>query len=121
MSFNTSLPLAAAFIAVSGCARPIATAPYPISPTAAVERNDLEVPADLEIRSASYSVTSLPDVTGVHGNTNSSVQVWPYLTVYAVRRSTGEQLLLIYEDLAQRKQPSQIIRLVQESRSAPPA
>lgn len=113
MRFRVSLPVAAALIATTGCHQAVSTAPYPVSPTAAIEHTDLEVPADLEIRSASYSVTSLTDVSGFHGSTNSSVQVRPFLTVYAVRRSTGEQLLLVYEDLAQRKQPSQIIRLVQ--------
>ena len=62
--------------------------------------------------------TGLAEVSGFKGSTSSDVQTRPLLSVYAVRRSTGEQLLLVYEDLAQRKQPSQIIRLVPASDSA---
>jgi hypothetical protein len=102
----------------AACANlPVTTRPYPVSATAVIERNDLEIPRDLEVRSASYSVTGLPDVSGINGSTSSSVQVRPLLTIYAVHRTTGEQLLLIYDDLAQRKQPSRIIRMVPGSDS----
>jgi len=104
----TSFAVLSAISSVA-CAPSISTAPYPISATAAVEHNDLEVSRDLEVRSASYSVTGLTDVDM---KTGTNVQLRPLLTVYAVRRSTGEQLVLIYEDLTQRKQPSKIIRLV---------
>jgi hypothetical protein len=109
-----------ALLAVAACIRtpsPVETHPYPVSASADVERSDLEIPRDLEVRSASYSVTGLPDVSGIGGNTSSNVQVRPILTVYAVRRATGEQLLLVYDDLAQRKQPSRIVRLVAGSGS----
>jgi hypothetical protein len=104
------VPLAAGCIPGIG---PVPTIQYPVSAMAAIERNDLEIPRDLEVRSASYSETGLPD-----RNTNNTVQVRPLLTIYAVSRSTGDQLLLIYEDLAQRKQPSRIIRIVPGSDSA---
>lgn len=104
-----------ALLVVAACIRipaPVTTHPYPVSALTGVERTDLEIPRDLEVRSANYSVTGLPDVTGFNGTTFSNVQVRPILTVYAVRRATGEQLLLVYDDLAQRKQPSRIVRLV---------
>jgi len=106
-----------ALLALGACNIPVMTRPYPVSASAAVERSDLEIPRDLEVRSASYSVTSLANVSGTNGSTSSDVQVRPLLTVYAVRRATGEQLLLIYDDLAQRKQPSRIVRLVAGSDS----
>ena len=107
-----------ALLIVAACNRgPVMTVPFPVSATAAVERSDLEIPPDLEVRSANYSVTGLADVSGTNGSTSSNVQVRPILTVYAVRRGTGEQLLLIYDDLAQRKQPSRIVRLVAGSDS----
>lgn len=95
----------------------VETRPYPVSATAAIERNDLEIPRDLEVRSASYSVTGLADVSGMNGTTSSAVELRQLLTVYAVNRATGEQLLLIYDDLAQRRQPSRIIRIVPASDS----
>jgi hypothetical protein len=98
---------------IAACNRvyPVQTEPYPVSATAAIDRNDVEVPRELEVRSASYSLTGLANVSGYEGNTGTTVQLRPLLTIYAVNRSTGEQLLLIYDDLAQRKQPSRIIRI----------
>ena len=106
-----------ALLALAACNIPVMTRPYPVSASAPVERSDLEIPPDLEVRSASYSMTGLPNVSGTNGSTYSDVQVRPLLTVYAVRRATGEQLLLIYDDLSQRKQPSRIVRLVAGSDS----
>jgi hypothetical protein len=117
MVAKTSVAACSALLALAACNIPVTTRPYPVSASAAVERSDLEIPRDLEIRSASYSVTGLADVSGMNGSTSSSVQVRPLLTVYAVRRTTGEQLLLIYDDLGQRKQPSRIVRLVAGSDS----
>jgi hypothetical protein len=96
----------------AGCTSTVTTQPYPVSATAAIEQNDLLLPPGLEVRSASYSVTGLADVSGINGSTSSVVQVRPLVTVFAVRRNSGEQFVLIYDDLTQRKQPSQIIRLV---------
>ncbi len=108
----TALIMVSAGLGVVACNTSVTPRPYPVSATAAIEHSDLEVPRDLEVRSASYSVTGLPDVSGINGTTSSTVQVRPLLTVYAVHRTTGEHLLLIYEDLSQRKQPSRIIRMV---------
>jgi hypothetical protein len=94
------------------------TLPYPVSATAAIDRFDLVLPPGVEVRSASYSITGLSSVSGLNGNTNSAIETRPLLTVYAVQRKTGEQLVLIYDDLKQRKEPSQIIRLVVPSDSS---
>jgi hypothetical protein len=98
-----------------GCTASVTTQPYPVSATAAIEQNDLLLPPGLEVRSAGYSVTGLADVSGINGSTSSVVQVRPLLTVFAVRRKSGEQFVLIYDDLTQRRQPSQVIRLVASS------
>lgn len=109
-------PALLATVAVAACYQPPNTSPYPVSPTTAIERNDLVVPADLEVRSATYSVTTIPVVDGNNGTTSSMTRIRPLITLFATRKGTGEQLILIYEDLAQRKEPSQIIRVVPESR-----
>lgn len=117
MKIGTCLTALAMLPLLVACTPNVMTRPYAVSATAAVEREDLEIPKDLEVRSATYSVTGLADVGGINGSTSSSVQMRPILTVYAVSRTTGEQLLLVYEDLAQRKQPSRIIRIVPASDS----
>ena len=91
-----------------GCT--VNTVPEPVSPTAAVQHYDLEVPADLEIRAVDFSATTFSEVTGSGGHTSSSVGGRAFVKVYAVHRKTAEQFLLLYEDIARRKRPVQIIR-----------
>ncbi len=91
---------------------PVNTVPEPVAPTAAIQYYDLEVPADLEIRSVDFSATTFSDVSGSGGTTLSSVGGRAFVKVYAVRRTTGEQFLLLYEDIARRKRPVQIIRFL---------
>ena len=94
---------------VAGC-QPVNTVPEPVSPTSAIQYYDLEVPPDLEIRSIDFSATTFSEVTGSGGSTSSSTGGRAFVKVYGVRRKTGEQFLLLYEDILHRKQPVQIIR-----------
>jgi hypothetical protein len=80
-----------------------------MSPTAAVQRYDLDIPADLEIKAVDFTATSFTDVSGFQGTTSSSTSGRGFVKVYAVRRGTDEQYLLLYEDIAHRKQPIQVI------------
>ncbi|HEV7595857.1 MAG TPA: hypothetical protein VGO33_12735 [Gemmatimonadaceae bacterium] len=88
---------------------PVNTVPEPMSPTAEVQRYDLDIPADLEIKAVDFTATSFTDVSGYQGTTSSSTSGRGFVKVYAVRRGTGEQYLLLYEDIARRKQPIQVI------------
>ena len=91
---------------------PINTVPEPVSPSAAVQYYDLEIPADLEIRNVDFSATTFSDVSGSGGTTVSSVGGRAFVKVYAVHRTTGEQFLLLYEDIEHRRRPVQVIRFV---------
>jgi hypothetical protein len=107
--------LALAFVAgVSGCT--VNTVPNPVSPTAAIQYYDLEVPPDLEIKAVDFSATTFTDVSGSGGATYSSVGGRAFVKVYAVHRTTGEQFLLLYEDIGRRKRPVQIIRFIPTTR-----
>jgi hypothetical protein len=97
------------FAWVAGC-NPVNTVPEPVSPTAAIQYHDLDVPPDLEIKAVDFSATTFSDVSGTGGSTSSSVGGRAFVKVYAVRRKTGEQFLLLYEDIVHRKRPVQIIR-----------
>jgi hypothetical protein len=99
---------------------PVNTVPEPVAPTAAIQYYDLEVPADLEIKSVDFSATTFSDVSGSGGSTVSSVGGRAFVKVYAVHRTTGEQFLLLYEDIAHRKRPVQVIRFLGGSDSARP-
>lgn len=99
---------------------PVNTVPEPVAPTAAIQYHDLEIPADLEVKSADFSATTFSDVSGSGGSTSSSVGGRAFVKVYAVHRTTGEQYLLLYEDIARRKRPVQVIRFVRGSDRARP-
>jgi hypothetical protein len=93
---------------LAGCT--VNTVPEPVTPTAAIQYYDLDVPPDLEIKSVDFSATTFSDVSGAGGNLSSTVGGRAFVKVYAVRRKTGEQFLLLYEDIVHRKRPIQIIR-----------
>ena len=88
------------------------TVPAPVSPTAAIQYYDLEVPPDLEIRGVDFAATTFSEVSGYGGSTASKTGGRAFVKVYAVRRTTGEQFLLLYEDIEHRKLPVQVIRFV---------
>lgn len=113
MRYRASLSLLLLPALASGVAcSPVNTVPEPVSPTAAIQHYDLEVPEGLEIRSVDFSATTFSDVSGSGGATSSSVGGRAFVKVYAVHRTTGEQFLLLYEDIARRKRPVQVIRFL---------
>jgi len=97
--------------AATAC-NPVNTVPAPVSPAAAIQYYDLEVPADLEVKAVDFSATTFSDVSGAGGTTSSSVGGRAFVKVYAVHRMTGNQFLILYEDIAHRRRPVQIIRFV---------
>jgi len=63
--------------------------------------------------------TTFAEVSG--GETpSSSVGGRAFVKVYAVSRTTGDQFLVLYEDVARRKRPVQIIRFVRGTDPARP-
>lgn len=113
MRTHASLFVLPALIAGVACQPTINTLPGPASPTTAVQYYDLEVPGDLEIKAVDFAATTFSEVFGPpHGFTTSSVGGRAFVKVYAVHRTTGEQFLLLYEDIAHRTQPVQVIRFL---------
>jgi hypothetical protein len=98
-----------ALLAPTACMTPVNTVPEPVSPAAAIQYYDLEVPSDLEVQSADFSATTFTDVSGSDGALSSAVGGRAFVKVYAVRRATGEQFLLLYEDVARRRRPVVIL------------
>jgi len=82
-------------------------------PNRPVQYYDLELPADLEIKAVDFSATTYADVSGPpEGAVGSTVSGRAFVNVYAVHRTTGEQFLVLYEDVGRRSRPVQIIRFV---------
>lgn len=110
MRNQASLIFVLTVVAGAACSRStVNTLPVPVSPTAPVQYYDLEIPADLEVRGGDFSATTFSDVSGTEFIT-SSVGGRAFVKVFAVHRTTGEQFLLLYEDIVRRKQPVYVIR-----------
>ena len=103
------LVLGSSIAATTACTTPVNTVPAPVTPTASVQYYDLDIPADFEIRAVDFSATAFTDGSGVNGQTSSIVSGRAFVKVHAVQRRTGEQFLLLYEDIARRKRPIQVI------------
>jgi hypothetical protein len=109
---NRIMPQVIVALVLSVACHPVNTVPAPVSPTAAIQYYDLEIPPDLEIRSVDFSATTFSAVSGSGGYTSSQTGGRAFVKVYAVRRTTGEQFLLLYEDIGRRKRPVRVIRFV---------
>jgi hypothetical protein len=65
----------------------------------AVQYYDLELPPDLDIKGVDFSAATFAEVSGGE-TTSSSVGGRAFVKVYAVSRTTGDQFLVLYEDVA---------------------
>ena len=107
------LPALVAGVACQPTVGTFNTLPAPVSSTTAVQYYDLEVPRDLEIKAVDFAATTFSDVFGSPGGTTtSSVGGRAFVKVYAVHRMTGEQFLLLYEDIERRTRPVHVIRFL---------
>jgi hypothetical protein len=98
-------------VAAVACQPQVNTLPPPVSPSAPIQYYDLDVPADLEVRSVDFSATTFADASGLPGGAvSSTVGGRAFVRVHAVRRDSREQVLLLYEDIAHRRRPIQVIR-----------
>jgi hypothetical protein len=104
---SSSCALLILLAAGSGCT-PAYTVPERVAPTDPVREFDLEVPPGLEIRNVDFS--AMEYATDSDGPFAGAIGGRAFLKVYAVDRQTTESVLLIYEDIARRKRPVQIIR-----------
>lgn len=121
MRTHISLFVLSPLLCGAACQSTVNTLPDPVTPTTAVQYYDLEVPRDLEIKAVDFAATTFADVFGMpHSATVSSVGGRAFVKVYAVHRTTGEQFLLLYEDIARRTRPVQIIRFLGGPDSARP-
>jgi hypothetical protein len=78
------------------------------------------LPPDLEVKSVDFSASTFTDVSGGPDGSSSSVGGRAFVKVYAVHRTTGEQFLVLYEDVSNRRRPVQIIRFVRGGDPARP-
>ena len=113
MRISGRLLLSGALLAFAGAGSACAvlnTIPDPVLPQDPVQYYDLDLPGSLEVRSVSFDAALVSDVSGSANLVASQVGGRGFLKVYAVDRQSGQQYLLIYENIRERKRPVQIIR-----------
>jgi hypothetical protein len=107
--FLSALPLLAF---AAGC-RTTTTLPRLSGTNDPIESITLYIPEEMEVKSIDFSATMYGDQTQ---GTTQSAGGRAFVKVYAVHKRTGEQYLLIYENIEKRPQPVMMIRF--EPRSA---
>ena len=108
----TRYAIAAAMLLVACVRRPVNTIPPLMPPLAEVQRLELELPPDVDVKAIDFAATTYADVRGFEGTTSSEVAGRAFIKVWAVHRTTGDNYLLLYEDIGHRRRPIQIIRFV---------
>jgi hypothetical protein len=105
-----SLFPAVVLLAAAACHTTLNTMPAPLTPDDPVTHYQLEIPDALEVKAVSFDATAFGDVRGGEFGVGTRVGGRAFLKVFAVHRQTGDQYLLIYEDIVHRKTPVQVIR-----------
>ena len=109
MTYYKAIPEIAAALALAACS-PVNTVPAPVAPSDPIQYYDLDLPESLQVQSIEFTATTFSAVSGSGGTSSSKAGGRAFLQVYAIHRDTGEQYVLLYEDIANRKQPVQVIR-----------
>jgi hypothetical protein len=107
------LPLLSATLTFAACSSTINTLPPVTDARAPIQEITLQIPAGLEVKSVNYNATMYANVSGTSGNygvTSTDAGGRAFVQVVAVDRDSGEQVLLLYENITQRPAPFQIIR-----------
>ncbi len=76
----------------------------------------VEIPDGYDVRSVDYDAALVGIASGDSSGTSTSVSGRGVLAVYAVDRATGAEVVLVYDDVLARPEPTAIIRLECEGR-----
>lgn len=90
--------------------RPVNTIPPPVAPDDPALGLELDIPRWLDVRSIEFDAAFFSEVKGSGNYTETDVGGRGFLTVHGVHRETGEQYLLLYDDVMKRSRPAHIIR-----------
>ena len=116
MSYRSIVVLLTVGLGATGCAQPpVNTLPPVRSGADAADYFEIDVPESLTVKDVRFDATAFSSVSGSsfggQGVTSSRLGGRAFLQVHAEHRETGEEYLLIYENPAQRSEPSVIVRL----------
>ena len=108
-----------AAVVVAGCSRGIPEVLQVPGPYEVPREYTVQIPDGYDVRSATFGTSYAASVSGGAGDTavtGSSTQD-AYVSVFAVERATGQEVVLVYGDIRRRAEPVAIIRLARGGRS----
>ena len=71
----------------------------------------VEIPDGYEVRSVDYDAALVGLASGDSSGTSTSVAGRGVLAVYAVETATGDEVVLVYDDILARRTPTAIVRI----------
>jgi len=102
---------ALAAMTLGACNRTINTLPPTVTPADPVQQYALRIPDSLEIKAVDFDAALYPNVSGGGSlGVDTKLGGRAFVKVYAVHRKTGETYLLVFEDIARRRDPVLVIR-----------
>ena len=109
--FQVHVLTALAAVILAACNRTINTLPPTVTPADPVQQYALRIPDSLEIKAVDFDAALYPNVSG-GGSLGVDTKLGGHAFVkgYAVHRKTGETYLLVFEDIARRRDPVLVIR-----------
>jgi len=99
-----------AVVMLGACTQTINTLPPTVTPADPVQHYSLRIPDSLEIKAVDFDAALYPNVSGGEFGVDTKLGGRAFVKVYAVHRKTGETYLLVFEDIAQRRDPVLVIR-----------
>ncbi len=105
------VPIALGAVVLTACNRTINTLPARLTPADPVQTFALRIPDSLEIRAVDFDAALYPNVSGSNSTwVDTKLGGRAFVKVHAVHRKTGEQYLIVFEDIARRREPVLVIR-----------
>jgi len=100
-----------AVVILGACNKTINTLPPTVTPADPVQHYSLRMPDSLEIKAVDFDAALYPNVSGT-GDLGVGTKLGgrAFVKVYAVHRKTGEPYLVVFEDIARRRDPVLVIR-----------
>src|SRR5882762_3328593 len=100
-----------AVVMLGACNKTINTLPPTVTPTDPVQHYALRIPDSLEIKAVDFDAALYSNVGGTGDiGVGTTLGERAFVKVHAVHRKTGEQYLLVFEDIARRRDPILVIR-----------
>ena len=105
-----------AVVILGACSKTINTLPPTVTPADPVQHYSLQIPDSLEIKTVDFDAALYPNVSGTGElGVDTKLGGRAFVKVYALHRRTGEAYLVVFEDIARRRDPVLVIRFESSS------